>query len=337
MKCALCKANEADKKNTHFLSDSIIRTCLNENGENIREKGFYFDVSNDSAFVEFNFQRRTTVEKLTTTLGRVPNEAEIEKARQIPFSVDNVFCNTCEKLFTEIEEKFTQKYLDNFRANAFTDQVTFDDFKTIKSFFLLQVWRTSVCDEMFVIPTVTGEKLRLLILNNNDINENDLTEFPLCVTYLTTENRVNGQTGNFVGYTDDRNPNLIIMNDFIIQFFDNDGAVKYFDFYGLNDHDNFSKFLNFDLKGFIFKILSNEQRAKLLKDFILTDKIKSLTKFYAENFAKLWFTLFGNFPSPFLIHRYLMHLTQGSDKNLIQYTKENIFQLTRQFIEFQLK
>lgn len=337
MQCALCKTNEATKRNTHFLTDSIIRTCLNENGENIREKGFYFDVSNDSAFVEFNFQRRTTIEKLTTTLGREPDDEEIEKAKQIPFSVDYVFCNTCENKFTEIEERFTQKYLENFRSNAFTDQVTFDDYKTIKSFFLLQVWRTSVCDEMFDIPANIKEKLCLIILNNNNVDENDLTEFPLCVTYLTTEDSVNGKTGNFVGYTDDRNPNLIIMNDFIIQFFDNEGSVKYFDFYGLNDPNNYNKFLNLDAAGFIFKILSNEQRTQLLKDFIETDKVKSLTKFYAENFAKLWFALFGNFPSPFLTHQYLMHLIQGGDKNLLQYTEENILQMTRQFIEFQLK
>lgn len=337
MKCALCKTNEADKKNTHFLSDSIIRTCLNENGENLREKGFYFDVSNDSAFVEFNFQRRTTIEKLTTTLGREPNDEEIEKAKQIPFSVDYVFCSACEKKFTEIEESFTQKYLDNFRSNAFKDLAKFDDYRTIKLFFLLQVWRTSVCDQMFVIPADVAEKLRLIFLNKNDVDENKFAEFPLCVSYLTTEDNVDGHTGNFVGYTDDRNPNLIIMNDFIIQFYDNDGSVKFFDFYGLNDSDNFGKFLNLDVEGFIFKILSNEQRARLLKEFIETDKVKSLTKFYAENFAKLWFTLFGNSPSSFLTHRYLIHLTQGGEKNLLQYTKENIFQLTRQFIEVQLR
>ena len=84
MKCALCKTNDADKKNTHFLTDSIIRTCLNENGENIREKGFYFDISNDTPFVDFNFQRHTTVEKLISTLGREPNEEEIEKAKILP-------------------------------------------------------------------------------------------------------------------------------------------------------------------------------------------------------------------------------------------------------------
>ncbi|MBK8657107.1 MAG: hypothetical protein IPN20_25120 [Haliscomenobacter sp.] len=38
--CALCAKNEANKKNTHYLTDGIIRSCLNEDGSNVREKGF---------------------------------------------------------------------------------------------------------------------------------------------------------------------------------------------------------------------------------------------------------------------------------------------------------
>ena len=48
---------EANKKNTHYLSDGIIRKCLNIGGTNERERGYYFDISNENPFVEFNFQR----------------------------------------------------------------------------------------------------------------------------------------------------------------------------------------------------------------------------------------------------------------------------------------
>jgi len=61
MICALCKNREADKKNTHYLTDGIIRSCLNQDGSGDREKGFYFDLSNKSSYVEFNFQRETSV------------------------------------------------------------------------------------------------------------------------------------------------------------------------------------------------------------------------------------------------------------------------------------
>ena len=46
MKCALCQDREANKRNTHYLSDGIIRKCLNIGGTNERERGFYFDISN---------------------------------------------------------------------------------------------------------------------------------------------------------------------------------------------------------------------------------------------------------------------------------------------------
>ena len=337
MKCKLCKNKYPNKKNTHFLTDSVIRTCLNENGENIREKGFYFDISNDSAFIEFNFQRRTSIEKLTTTLGRIPNEEDIAKAKQIPFSVDNIFCSDCENKFTEIEEKFIKKYLESFRTNQFSNKITFNDFKTIKSFFLLQIWRTSICDEIFEISTESAEKLRLIILNNNDINEDKFIEFPLSVTYLTTENINGASTENFVGYTDDKNPNLILMNDFIIQFFNNQASIKYFDFYGLNDLNDYRSYLNTNSDGFTFKILNDEQRIQLLTNLIENDKVKPLMKFYTENFVKLWHQVFGNLPTSLLIHQYLMYLTDGDNKNLLQYTKETICEMTSKFIEDKLR
>ena len=84
MICALCNKNEANKKNTHYLTDSIIRTCLNYKGDNEREKGYYFDLSNVNPFVEFNFQRETPYEVLKAALGREPNEEEINAAKSVP-------------------------------------------------------------------------------------------------------------------------------------------------------------------------------------------------------------------------------------------------------------
>lgn len=44
--CKFCEHNEATKKNTHYLTDGIIRSCLNIGGTNSREKGMMFDISN---------------------------------------------------------------------------------------------------------------------------------------------------------------------------------------------------------------------------------------------------------------------------------------------------
>ncbi|CAD0005763.1 hypothetical protein [Flavobacterium salmonis] len=51
-----------------ILQIKLLRSCLNLNGGNEREAGFYFDLSNDTAFVEFNFQCETSIAKLQETV-----------------------------------------------------------------------------------------------------------------------------------------------------------------------------------------------------------------------------------------------------------------------------
>lgn len=117
---SLCKEGEADKKNTHFLTDGIIRSFLNFDGSKEREKCLYFDLSNDNAFIEFNFQRGTSVGKLKSSLGIEITDEEIEKAKSIPFSVNNVFYSVFKNKFTEIENKFISEILPNFRNGSTT-------------------------------------------------------------------------------------------------------------------------------------------------------------------------------------------------------------------------
>lgn len=243
MTCALCKEREADKKNTHFLTDGIIRSCLNLDGSKEREKGFYFDLSNNNAFVEFNFQRGTSIDKLEASLGRQVSDDEIEKAKAIPFSVDNVFCSVCESYFTEIVNKFLAETLPKFRNTNLSekDKIGFDDVKSIRLFFYLQVWRTSVCDDTLKISGDASENLRKIILNFKTIKDSELNHFPISVTYLETIGDEQEYTTNYVGYSSDTNPNLIFFNDIVIQFYEREDTIRYFDFYGLNSNETFKE------------------------------------------------------------------------------------------------
>ena len=181
MICELCKEKEANKKNTHYLTDSIIRTCLNLDGVNERETGFYFDVSNNTPFVDFNFQRGTSIPKLEESLGREVTEEEIEKAKKIPFSVDHVFCSQCEDIFTSIETPFIKTILPQFRQNDLTgtNRIIVTQNKTVKLFFYLQIWRTAICEEVYDLTEQTMESLRLTILNSNTIENYDIPNLPL--------------------------------------------------------------------------------------------------------------------------------------------------------------
>ena len=105
--CALCKIpeNQPLKNNTHFLTDGIIRSAINYDGSNDRDKGFYGEFSS-SPYVDYNFQRKAS-ENFSDAFGREANNEEINNSKSnIAFSVDNVFCKSCEDKFTSIETMF---------------------------------------------------------------------------------------------------------------------------------------------------------------------------------------------------------------------------------------
>lgn len=78
--CLLCGKNEATKSNTHYLTDSIIRTALNPSGGNKSGTGLYWQFSTEKAGLKFGFQRSTFDLKLEETLGRIPTPEEISEA-----------------------------------------------------------------------------------------------------------------------------------------------------------------------------------------------------------------------------------------------------------------
>jgi len=75
--CRLCQSNEANKRNTHYLTDSIIRSVLNIDGSNDRDKGFSFNMSNDTPFIDMSIQRATPTEEFEKVTGRQLTDEEI--------------------------------------------------------------------------------------------------------------------------------------------------------------------------------------------------------------------------------------------------------------------
>ena len=338
MICELCKEKEANKKNTHYLTDSIIRTCLNLDGVNEREIGFYFDVSNNTPFVDFNFQRGTSIPKLEESLGREATEDEIEKAKEIPFSVDNIFCSQCEDIFTSIETPFIQTVLPQFRQSDLTgtNRIVLTENKTVKLFIYLQIWRTAICEEVYNLTEETMESLRLTILNSNNIENCDIPNFPFHITYLETVGDEKAYTNNFVGCTSDRNPNIIFMNDFVIQFFENNNEIKTLDFYGLNRSNDLEQYINADNEEVAIKVLPNQRRLDIVGRINKEEKVQKSVSYFIGTFSKQWFLIFGGFPHPNLIQEYLQFISAG-EFDILKYTQESIIEKTTEFIDSKLK
>lgn len=267
--CALCKKEKENKKNTHYLTDKIIRNCLNQDGDNEREKGLYYDISNINSEVKLGFQRNTNIEKVEQILGRKPIDTEIEDAKHNPYSVDHVFCKDCEKIFASIEAHFIDEILPKFRQQNLNkkNELLLENSKLIRLFFLLQIWRTSICERTFTLSDEANEDLRKLILMSFSADDKELKKYPLAITYLQTLGGDKEYTRNIVGSTcDKKNPKIIFMNDFIIQFYEKKSNINFNSLYGINCVNKYKHYINLEENNFCFQILSDNERKIFLKN-----------------------------------------------------------------------
>ena len=326
--CKLCQEREANKKNTHYLTDAIIRTCLNLGGVNDREKGLYFALDNSNPFIDFNFQRLDEL-TLESTIGRKPTEDEIENAKSIPFSVDYVFCSQCEKLFTDIENPFTNNILPHFRKNDLTghDILKEADLITIRNFFYIQIYRSAVCENILDFPEEFVEKLRTIILAKNGD-----TSIPLSITYLQTLGGDANYTQNYIGFTSDKNPYIIFMNDFVIQVYENTDSIKFLPFYGLNEEESFQSYINYKEEHFMFYIFDDAKRKAFLNNVIVHEKVRKTIHQYRDMLDMFWRKLFGVDAPVQQKDRYIQSLINGDENNLIKYSKDQVFNFTVKYM-----
>lgn len=324
-KCKLCQINDATKTNTHYLTDAIIRSALNEGGSNIREKGYYFDMSTDRAGIDFNFQRKTSIEKIESDLRRDLTEDEIKKAKsETPFSVDYIFCPTCENIFSEIENPFIENILPLFRSGKLdkTEFILINDVKQIRLFFLLQIIRTNLSVNNFHLSQHVIEQLRTIILYHKGIDFSEINIFPLAIAYLKNEGELIEKTSNLVGYDVKVSPNVIFLNDFIIQFFESKKLIenlkKPFNENDKTDH----KYINFEEnENFIVKLFNNDQRLKFLLA-INQPKMEATIQEIRMNFSNYFFLLFGIKPADNIVDQ-LVRFIIDSDMSLIEKYSEN--------------
>jgi len=325
--CKYCQINEANKKNTHYLTDAIIRSCLNLEGSNNREKGLYFAINSKNPFIEFNFQR-IDEQTIENAIGRKPTEDEIENAKQIPFSVDYIFCNSCEKKFTDIETEFIEKVLPKFRQNDLTGLtfISIEENFICRNFFYLQIFRSAVCEEVFDLPEEFIERLRKILYENHQ----DIT-IPISVTYLQTTGGQEHFTENYIGYTSDKNPFIIFMNDFIIQCYENEENIKLLELYGLNTED-YKDFININEEKFIFKIFQNDERKTFLYNLIKNEKVNQTIMNLTNYFDQIWIKLFGTKAPSYQKEKYIQSVGNQSKEKLNSLSQEEMYNFTFSYL-----
>jgi hypothetical protein len=322
-----------NKTNTHFLTDSIIRTCLNMDGSPIRGKGFYFDVSGKGD-IKFNFQQETSVQLLENALGRPATDEEIEKAKKNPFTADYVFCSECEKIFTDIETEFIDKVLPLLR-NADLDgkeSIVTSHRKVVRQFFYLQFWRSAICEKHFEIPANMMEQMRQSILNHRTVSDADIPDLPLYINYLETLGGDDAYTSNYVGLMSLTNPYTILMNDFFFQLFRSQWDLGYHNIYNLFTIEDYGEFLNIGEKEFVIKVTSDERRRRFTEAFNKGEIASPRMEHFASGIVKIWIAVFNTIPSNYIIHKFLNTLTRNGEQ-ILNYSQAEITALTIKFIE----
>jgi hypothetical protein len=290
-----------------------------------------FNVSNNNPFIDFKFQRSTNTTSIIKALGREPSEEEIEKAKQNSFSVDNVFCSNCEKKFTEIENKFINETLPKLRGKdfSFIQKIHFNETISIRRFFLLQVFRTSICNNLIKVSKEFREVIRDVLIESKS---EEIKSIPLFVTYLNTLGDKIEFTKNVVGFGNIEGNGVIFLNDFIIQFFQDEKSIQYIDLYGLNSRTDFENYINFKEQNFLIKIVSNVDRNTFSETYFKTEKAKSLLESYRGMFRSAHVEFLHSTPSEQIVESFIKELV--NDKNCTEETRYSSDNIAKCMLDF---
>ena len=122
------------------------------------------------------------------------------------------------------------------------------------------------------------------------------------------------------------------MNDFVVQFFEDKDSINFQKIYGINDKADFAQCLNLEEEVFTVKILYNENRKKLLKNIITSEKVKQLLSFLEKSFDLMWQRLFYGFPPIQIKREYIQGLVGNDDSKVLKYSQEQIAEYTEKFV-----
>lgn len=297
--CALCGNRVANKKNTHYLTDMIIRKCLNHGGSKDRERGSCFEVSPPNISVDYHYQRKVSSEIIEGIIGRQSTDEENLQERTIPFSVDFVFCSDCEKnIFASIEKDFSNRILPKFRKKTphNTQEVVIKgaDISDLRLFFYIQLWRSCVCGKL-PHPNSLQQKLHNFILNYKNPTD-EIYDIPLSITYLETR-RNEDYTGNIVTFGTTCNPYVIFMNDFVVQVYDSLENKHFYELYGINEASSFDQYINVGENEFRVKVVNDERRKEIMENF-MREQAEIFRYRLQDIFMSISWHLFGHLPEP---------------------------------------
>ena len=172
--------------------------------------------------------------------------------------------------------------------------------------------------------------MRQFIFKNNRFQLDELTIFPLTVTYLETLGGKHAYTSNIVGLTNDMNPFIILFNDFIIQFYESDKSIKFDSFNGLNDEATFQDNINLNEQRFLISIINDKKRKEIL-DVITDQKVKETLMLLEYTFITQFQRLYNLSPPNYLKEQFINGFVRNINNNYLNYTANQIEKYANNF------
>ena len=318
--CRLCKVNPANQTGSHIFTYSLIKSAINEVGETVRGKELTFGISS-TEFFSFYFGQKLQPETIEDIIGKEISEEDIE-ANANPFTIDNIVCTKCERLFTPVEDYFfnniqvplsKEKSILNNKKYGIHFQFEEHVSLLIRLYFYIQIWRASVSRyKSFQLDRSTEEKLRKIlckclkrdikdVIKTNNSNKDTINQFPIILSHLQTLN-IDGSkvrsTNNLVYVDPLDKPFFFILNEFILQFYaqtKHTASSKRF-YYGLSDILKDRVALNIKNEKLVLNQINDEQRLSIIKMLLSKLTNETLSNF-VRDFSSIFLAEFGFLPS----------------------------------------
>jgi len=109
MKCKLCESNDLDNTGSHYITESIARTAVSEEGKKGRDNEIMYSFSISTLGQKF-IGRNICADKIQELNGREMSDEEIEENENMLIDF-NLVCRSCEKKFNPIETSFITEIL----------------------------------------------------------------------------------------------------------------------------------------------------------------------------------------------------------------------------------
>lgn len=235
MKCKLCGTNDLDNVGSHILTESIIRTALNQEGYTKREnKEIIFEISADKFGLDY-FGSAVQPEIIEGIIGKPISEKLITENDNSLIDRE-LLCRECETYFSFIEGDFVNKvYLNivqkakNELLNETCNFIEYNGLKTLSLIFvIINVWRVSASmNEKWKLKNYEEEYLRNFlhinkgktsqeILDKATENLSEIENFKYVISYYIQETE--NLTENAVVIDPIANPYFFLLNRLSIIF-----------------------------------------------------------------------------------------------------------------------